>query len=75
MMKNRLLDSRLPTFVGRSNLNALTAFKKFSFPCNHTFSRARPQQTLAHDEIVSKRLNPTLHLSGVVLCMYESATR
>jgi chromosome partitioning protein len=26
-------------------------------------------------DIVSKRLNPTLHLSGVVLCMYESATR
>jgi chromosome partitioning protein len=26
-------------------------------------------------EIVAKRLNPDLRLSGVVLCMYESATR
>ncbi len=26
-------------------------------------------------EIVAKRLNPSLKLTGVVLCMYESATR
>ncbi len=43
--------------------------------CSLTSGAAWLSKLLRTIEIVAKRLNPGLRLSGVVLCMYESSTR
>ena len=65
-----------PPSLGVLTLNALTAVQEVFLPLQpHFLALHGLSKLLRTIEIVSKRLNPTLHLSGVVLCMYESATR
>ncbi len=65
-----------PPSLGVLTLNALTAVKEVFLPLQpHFLALHGLSKLLKTIEIVAKRLNPTLHLSGVVLCMYESGTR
>ncbi|MEY4565474.1 MAG: hypothetical protein RLY14_444 [Planctomycetota bacterium] len=65
-----------PPSLGVLTLNALTAVQEVFLPLQpHFLALHGLSKLLRTIDIVSKRLNPTLHLSGVVLCMYESATR
>lgn len=65
-----------PPSLGVLTLNALTAVEEVFLPLQpHFLALHGLSKLLKTIEIVAKRLNPTLHLSGVVLCMYESGTR
>lgn len=65
-----------PPSLGVLTLNALTAVDEVFLPLQpHFLALHGLSKLLKTIEIVAKRLNPTLHLSGVVLCMYESGTR
>lgn len=65
-----------PPSLGVLTLNALTAVQEVFLPLQpHFLALHGLSKLLRTIEIVAKRLNPTLHLSGVVLCMYESGTR
>jgi chromosome partitioning protein len=65
-----------PPSLGVLTLNALTAVQEVFLPLQpHFLALHGLSKLLKTIEIVAKRLNPTLHLSGVVLCMYESGTR
>ncbi len=65
-----------PPSLGVLTLNALTAVNEVFLPLQpHFLALHGLSKLLRTIEIVAKRLNPTLHLSGVVLCMYESSTR
>ena len=65
-----------PPSLGVLTLNALTAVQEVFLPLQpHFLALHGLSKLLKTIEIVAKRLNPTLHLSGVVLCMYESSTR
>ncbi|MFK7735952.1 MAG: ParA family protein [Pirellulaceae bacterium] len=65
-----------PPSLGVLTLNALTAVNEVFLPLQpHFLALHGLSKLLKTIEIVSKRLNPGLHLSGVVLCMYESGTR
>ena len=65
-----------PPSLGVLTLNALTAVSEVFLPLQpHFLALHGLSKLLKTIEIVSKRLNPGLHLSGVVLCMYESGTR
>ena len=65
-----------PPSLGVLTLNALTAVKEVFLPLQpHFLALHGLSKLLKTIEVVAKRLNPTLHLSGVVLCMYESGTR
>jgi chromosome partitioning protein len=65
-----------PPSLGVLTLNALTAVDEVFLPLQpHFLALHGLSKLLKTIEIVSKRLNPGLHLSGVVLCMYESGTR
>ena len=65
-----------PPSLGVLTLNALTAVQEVFLPLQpHFLALHGLSKLLKTIEIVSKRLNPGLHLSGVVLCMYESGTR
>ena len=65
-----------PPSLGVLTLNALTAVDEVFLPLQpHFLALHGLSKLLKTIEVVSKRLNPGLHLSGVVLCMYESGTR
>lgn len=65
-----------PPSLGVLTVNALTAVGEVFLPLQpHFLALHGLSKLLKTIEIVSKRLNPGLHLSGVVLCMYESGTR
>lgn len=69
-----LLDC--PPSLGVLTLNALTAVDEVFLPLQpHFLALHGLSKLLRTIEIVASRLNPTLRLTGVVLCMYESATR
>ncbi len=65
-----------PPSLGVLTINALTAVDEVFLPLQpHFLALHGLSKLLKTIEIVAKRLNPSLHLSGVVLCMYESSTR
>lgn len=65
-----------PPSLGVLTINALTAVNEVFLPLQpHFLALHGLSKLLKTIQIVSKRLNPQLHLSGVVLCMYESGTR
>ena len=65
-----------PPSLGVLTLNALTAVDEVFLPLQpHFLALHGLSKLLRTIEIVSKRLNPTLRLEGIVLCMYESSTR
>ncbi len=65
-----------PPSLGVLTLNALTAVREVLLPLQpHFLALHGLSKLLKTIELVAKRLNPELHLSGVVLCMYESGTR
>lgn len=65
-----------PPSLGVLTLNALTAVNEVLLPLQpHFLALHGLSKLLKTIEIVAKRLNPELRLSGIVLCMYESATR
>jgi chromosome partitioning protein len=65
-----------PPSLGVLTLNALTAVKEVLLPLQpHFLALHGLSKLLRTIDIVAKRLNPELHLSGIVLCMYESGTR
>jgi len=62
--------------LGVLTLNALTAVKEVFLPLQpHFLALHGLSKLLQTIEIVSERLNPELHLTGVLLCLYESGTR
>lgn len=65
-----------PPSLGVLTLNALTAVDEVFLPLQpHFLALHGLSKLLRTIDIVAQRLNPTLRLSGVVLCMYESGTR
>lgn len=65
-----------PPSLGVLTINALTAVKEVFLPLQpHFLALHGLSKLLRTIEIVVKRLNHELRLSGVVLCMYESGTR
>jgi chromosome partitioning protein len=65
-----------PPSLGVLTLNALTAVDEVFLPLQpHFLALHGLSKLLRTIEIVAKRLNPTLRLEGIVLCMYESSTR
>ncbi len=65
-----------PPSLGVLTINALTAVDEVFLPLQpHFLALHGLSKLLKTIEIVAKRLNPSLHLSGVVLCMYETSTR
>ncbi len=65
-----------PPSLGVLTLNALTAADEVFLPLQpHFLALHGLSKLLRTIEIVSKRLNPTLKLEGIVLCMYEASTR
>jgi chromosome partitioning protein len=65
-----------PPSLGVLTLNALTAVDEVFLPLQpHFLALHGLSKLLRTIEVVNKRLNPALRLSGVVLCMYESGTR
>ena len=65
-----------PPSLGVLTLNALTAVQEVFLPLQpHFLALHGLSKLLRTIEIVAKRLNPSLKLTGVVLCMYESSTR
>ncbi|MCU0714918.1 MAG: AAA family ATPase [Pirellula sp.] len=65
-----------PPSLGVLTLNALTAVDEVFLPLQpHFLALHGLSKLLRTIEIVAKRLNPSLHLEGIVLCMYESSTR
>lgn len=65
-----------PPSLGVLTLNALTSVDEVLLPLQpHFLALHGLSKLLRTIEIVAKRLNPSLKLSGVVLCMYESSTR
>lgn len=65
-----------PPSLGVLTLNALTSVDEVLLPLQpHFLALHGLSKLLRTIEIVAKRLNPGLKLSGVVLCMYESSTR
>ncbi len=65
-----------PPSLGILTLNALSAVDEVLLPLQpHFLALHGLSKLLQTIEIVSRRLNPRLKLTGVVLCQYESATR
>jgi chromosome partitioning protein len=65
-----------PPSLGVLTLNALTAVGEVLLPLQpHFLALHGLSKLLRTIDVVAKRLNPDLRLSGVVLCMYESSTR
>jgi chromosome partitioning protein len=57
-------------------VNALTAVREVLLPLQpHFLALHGLSKLLRTVEVVEQRLNPTLRLSGVALCMYDSGTR
>ncbi len=65
-----------PPSLGLLALNALTAVEEVFLPLQpHFLALHGLSKLLRTVEVVARRLNPRLSLSGVVLCMYETGTR
>ncbi len=65
-----------PPSLGVLTINALTMVKEVFLPLQpHFLALHGLSKLLRTIEIVSKRLNKHLRLSGVLLCMYDSGTR
>jgi len=65
-----------PPSLNVLTLNALTAVDEVFLPLQpHFLALHGLSKLLRTIEIVAKRLNPDLRLSGIVLCMYETSTR
>jgi len=65
-----------PPSLGVLTLNALTAVKEVFLPLQpHFLALHGFGKLLRTIDVVAQRLNPSLRLTGVVLCMYESGTR
>ena len=65
-----------PPSLNVLTLNALTAVDEVFLPLQpHFLALHGLSKLLKTIEVVAKRLNPDLRLSGIVLCMYETSTR
>lgn len=65
-----------PPSLGILTLNALTAVEEVFIPLQpHFLALHGLSKLLQTIELVSKRLNSRLKLSGIVLCMYDAGTR
>lgn len=65
-----------PPSLGVLTLNALTAVQEVLLPLQpHFLALHGLSKLLRTIDIVGRRLNPGLQLTGVVLCMYDSGTR
>ena len=65
-----------PPSLGVLTLNALTAVDEVFLPLQpHFLALHGLSKLLRTIDVVAKRLNPKLQLTGVVYCMYESGTR
>jgi chromosome partitioning protein len=65
-----------PPSLGVLTINALTMVHEVFLPLQpHFLALHGLSKLLRTIEIVSQRLNPTLKLSGVLLCMYDANTR
>jgi chromosome partitioning protein len=65
-----------PPSLGILTLNALAAVDEVFIPLQpHFLALHGLSKLLQTIEVVARRLNPRLRLSGVVLCMFESGTR
>ncbi len=65
-----------PPSLSILTLNALTAVNEVFLPLQpHFLALHGLSKLLRTIEVVTQRLNPSLRLSGVVLCMYDSGTR
>jgi chromosome partitioning protein len=65
-----------PPSLGILTLNALAAVDEVLLPLQpHFLALHGLSKLLQTIDVVSRRLNPRLRLTGVVLCQYESATR
>ena len=65
-----------PPSLGLLTLNALTAVKEVFLPLQpHFLALHGLSKLLRTIQIVGKRLNASLQLTGVVLCMYDTNTR
>lgn len=65
-----------PPSLGVLTINALTMVREVFLPLQpHFLALHGLSKLLRTVEIVSKRLNPSLRLTGVLLCMYEANTR
>ena len=65
-----------PPSLGLLTLNALAAVGEGMLPLQPQFLALHGLSKLLRTiEVVSRRLNERLRLAGVILCMYESATR
>ncbi len=65
-----------PPSLGVLTLNALTTVQEVFLPLQpHFLALHGLSKLLRTIEIVAKRLNPTLRLTGVLFCMYDSGTR
>lgn len=65
-----------PPSLGILTINALAAVDEVFIPLQpHFLALHGLSKLLATIELVARRLNPVLRLSGVVMCMFDSATR
>jgi len=65
-----------PPSLGVLTVNALVASTEVLIPLQaHFFALQGLSKLLDTVTLVQQRINPKLHVGGVVLCMYESATR
>ena len=65
-----------PPSLGLLTLNALTTVQEVFLPLQpHFLALHGLSKLLQTIELVAKRLNPQLRLSGVVMCMYDAGTR
>lgn len=65
-----------PPALGVLTINALVAATEVVIPLQaHFFALQGLSKLLETVTLVRQRINPQLHVSGVVLCLYESATR
>lgn len=65
-----------PPSLGVLTINALAAVDEVFIPLQPHFLPLHGLSKLLETiELVAKRLNPSLRVSGVVLCMYEAGTR
>lgn len=85
ILRDRMLDDKeefdyfvldCPPSLGVLTVNALVAVKEVFLPLQpHFLALHGLSKLLRTIEVVSRRLNSGLRLSGVVLCMYDSNTR
>jgi chromosome partitioning protein len=65
-----------PPSLGVLTLNALTAVRELIIPLQpHFLALHGLGKLLETIELVAKRLNPALRVTGVVFCMYDATTR